>query len=56
VAPGQLLKTVLAEIDAADPWVLGGVTLVLASVTFVALLVPARRAALLEPSVALRED
>lgn len=56
VALGQLLKTVLAEIDAADPWVLGGVTLVLASVTFVALLVPARRAALLEPSVALRED
>lgn len=35
---------------------LGGVTLVLASVTFVALFVPARRAALLEPSVALRED
>lgn len=56
VALGQLLKTVLAEIDAVDPWVLGGVTLVLASVTFVALFVPARRAALLEPSVALRED
>ena len=56
VALGQLLRTVLAEIDPADPWVLGGVTLVLASVAFVALFVPARRAALLEPSRALREE
>ena len=56
VALGQLLRTVLAQIDPADPWVLGSVTLVLASVTFVALFVPARRAALLEPSKALRED
>ncbi|MRR12273.1 FtsX-like permease family protein [bacterium] len=56
VALGRLLETVLAEVDAVDPLVLGGVALVLASVTFVALLVPARRAALLEPSGALREE
>jgi ABC-type lipoprotein release transport system permease subunit len=39
-----------------DPLVIACVTAVLASVTAFALFVPARRAALTEPSVALREE
>ncbi len=56
VALGQVLRAVIAEVETANPWVLGAVTLVLASATFAALVLPARRAGLLEVSRALREE
>jgi ABC-type antimicrobial peptide transport system permease subunit len=56
VALGQALKAVIAELGAVDPWVITGVTLILASVTLLALSIPAWRAAFLEPSKALRDE
>ncbi len=52
----RVLAAVLSELGSVDPLVFAGVTAVLASVTAFALFVPARRAALTEPSVALREE
>ncbi len=46
----------LIGLDAADPWVLGGVAALLAAVVAAATWVPARRAASVEPSRALRAE
>jgi len=56
VALGQALKAVVAELGTVDPWVITGVSLVLASVTLLALSIPAWRASLTEPSKALRDE
>jgi predicted permease len=56
IALGQVLKSVIAELGDVDPLVLGGVSLLMAAVTFFALVVPARRASLTEPSNALKEE
>jgi len=56
IALGQALKAAIAELGVVDPWVITGVALILASVTLLALSIPAWRAALTEPSQALRDE
>ncbi len=51
---GQVLQGLLVQISPTDPATLGMILLVLGSVTALACLGPARRAALLDPSDALR--
>ena len=55
-AAGRLLQTLLFEVSFADPATLALVLATLAVVTLVAVLVPARRAALVDPVVALRSE
>jgi predicted permease len=53
---GQLLTQLLYGVKPWDPLVLGGTFLVLAASGLVACLVPARRAAAIDPLIALRRD
>jgi predicted permease len=53
---GKFLEPLLFETTARDPLVLGGVSIVLLVVTVVACLVPARRAAAVDPIEALRAE
>jgi putative ABC transport system permease protein len=50
------ISTLLYEVSPTDPMVLAGVTLLLASVAAVAGLLPARRAARIDPLTALRHE
>ena len=52
----QLLKIVLFQVQPRDPVIFGGVAIVLIVVGLIACLVPARRATLVDPLVALRSD
>ena len=52
----QLLKIVLFQVQPRDPVIFGGVAVVLIIVGLIACLVPARRATLVDPLVALRSD
>jgi len=56
LATGQLLQSLLVQTDARDPLTLAGVVALLAFVAVAASLVPSRRAACLDPVVALRAD
>ena len=56
VATSQLLRNQVFGIQAADPVAYAGVIAVLAAMTFLACYVPARRAAGVDPMVALRQD
>jgi ABC-type antimicrobial peptide transport system permease subunit len=56
VGAGQILRKFLYGVSPADPATWAGVVLVLAVVALVATLAPARRAARVEPLVALRHD
>jgi putative ABC transport system permease protein len=51
----RLLQTLLIGISAKDPVTLGGSAVVLAAVAFLACYLPARRAAKLDPLIALRD-
>lgn len=53
---GQLLRSVLVQVGPTDPLTLAGTVLLLATVCIVAGLVPARKAARLDPMVALRAE
>jgi predicted permease len=55
-AAGKALSTLLYRVDSFDPVVLIGAPVILAAVSLIACYVPARRAALLDPMVALREE
>jgi len=52
----RLLKGLLYEVTPADPITFGGVTVLLIAVAALAVLIPSRRAARLEPMEALRSD
>jgi ABC-type antimicrobial peptide transport system permease subunit len=52
----KLLKDFLYRVNAVDPWTYVGVAVLLLVVGSVAALVPARRAAAVEPMQALREE
>jgi ABC-type antimicrobial peptide transport system permease subunit len=52
----RLVSSRLFGVCATDPWTIGGAMLLLAVVSVVAALIPARRAAVVDPSVALRCD
>jgi predicted permease len=56
LAAGQLLKSLLYNVGKHDPYVYGVVTLLLAAVALAATLIPARRAAGVQPMEALRHE
>jgi ABC-type lipoprotein release transport system permease subunit len=56
VAAAQVLRSLLFEVTPADPLSLGSVVLVLMSSAGLACYLPARRAAALDPVLALRHE
>jgi putative ABC transport system permease protein len=55
-ALGRLLTSQLFEVSAYNPALLGGATVLLAAIALLACLLPARRAALVDPVQALRTE
>jgi predicted permease len=56
IALGRLIASQLFEVSAHNPALLGGATMLLAAIALVACLLPARRAALVDPVQALRTE
>jgi putative ABC transport system permease protein len=56
VAVGRVMSGLLFEVGSHDPEVLGGITLLLAAVAFLACYIPARRATKVDPMIALRYE
>ncbi|HET9265280.1 MAG TPA: ABC transporter permease [Vicinamibacterales bacterium] len=55
LALGHLISTMLFGVSVRDPWTLGGVVVALLAVAGVSTIAAARRAARIEPAIALRE-
>src|SRR5205814_2403462 len=55
-ALGRLIASQLFEVSAHNPALLGGATVLLAAIALLACLLPARRAALVDPVQALRTE
>jgi ABC-type antimicrobial peptide transport system permease subunit len=56
VAAGKVLANLLYRVNGFDPVVLIGAPILLAAISLVACYIPARRAAHLDPMVALRDE
>ncbi len=56
LAATRLIRTLLFQVPARDPWTLSAACLVLTLVALAACLVPARRASQIDPAIALRND
>jgi putative ABC transport system permease protein len=56
LAAGKILTTQLTQVKAGDPAILAATTVLLAVVGMTACYLPARRAARLNPTTALRHD
>jgi ABC-type antimicrobial peptide transport system permease subunit len=56
LALGRYARALLFEIDPADPVALGGAVAVMLAVASAAALIPARRAARVDPAVALKAE
>ncbi len=56
LATGRLLTSQLFELSPHNPWLLGGVSLLMLSAALAASALPARRAAKVDPMVALRSE
>jgi hypothetical protein len=56
LASGQVIASLLYGVSARDPWIIGGSASVLLAIAIVAALVPARRAARVDPVLALRAE
>jgi ABC-type antimicrobial peptide transport system permease subunit len=56
LAAAWVVRSQLYGVSATDPWTIGAAALVFTATTALASWLPARRAAHIEPSVALRQD
>jgi predicted permease len=56
LATTRLIRTLLFQVPARDPWTITAACIVLTSVAIAACLVPARRASRIDPAMALRND
>jgi putative ABC transport system permease protein len=54
LAGGRAIRSFLFEVAPADPWILGGATVVLLGVAALATWIPVRRAARVDPTTALK--
>jgi ABC-type antimicrobial peptide transport system permease subunit len=52
----RLMRSLLFQVNPADPWIMAGVSGLLIAVTFIACWFPARRAASVDPLQALRAE
>jgi predicted permease len=56
LACARLVSSQLYEVKPSDPWSIGGAAMILIATALAASFLPARRAALLDPLIALREE
>jgi putative ABC transport system permease protein len=56
IAAGRLLRSLVVNVNASNPWIFGAVTLVMLAVAFLAAFLPARRASAVDPIAVLRQE